>query len=314
MVVAGGHQTAFARAAQILRREEAEAADGAHRARALFAVFGADGLRGVFDDWQAVAFGDRHDRLHLGALAEEMNGEDGLRAWRDRALDYIRIDVEIVRRNVHEDGARAQPRDRAGGGEESERRRDDLVARPHAQGRQRQQQRVGPGAASDSMSDLAMFGGVSLERFDFRAEDEMLAFKHSLDRGHHLAADCLKLRAQIQKRNIHLFIFLSHINDDQSRPESFKRYHSIVFFSPSSTGTRGSHPSTSFARVMSGLRVFGSSSGSGRYSILLRLPVSRRIIFANSRMVISFGLPMLTGLLNCVSISRRMPSIRSSTY
>ena len=40
--------------------------------------------------------------------------------------------------------------------------------------------------------------------------------------------------------------------------------YSIVFAMPSASGTFGSQPRSAFASVMSGLRRFGSSEGSGR--------------------------------------------------
>ena len=49
-----------------------------------------------------------------------------------------------------------------------------------------------------------------------------------------------------------------------NRPYTFFRKYSSVFVSPSSRPTLGSHPSSVRARVMSGWRTFGSSSGSGR--------------------------------------------------
>src|SRR5262249_8112516 len=71
--------------------------------------------------------------------------------------------------------------------------------------------------------------------------------------------------------------------------------YSSVSRSPSERGTRGSQARSCFARLMSGLRTFGSSCGSGRSSIVLLLPDSARISFANSRIVTSSGLPRLTG-------------------
>src|SRR5258708_5926435 len=50
---------------------------------------------------------------------------------------------------------------------------------------------------------------------------------------------------------------------------TFPRKYSIVFFNPSASGTCGSHFNKVRARVMSGRRCFGSSCGSGLYTILL---------------------------------------------
>ena len=49
------------------------------------------------------------------------------------------------------------------------------------------------------------------------------------------------------------------------------------------------------ARVISGWRTLGSSTGSARYSMQAHVPVMRMISSANCLMVISLGLPILTG-------------------
>ena len=60
------------------------------------------------------------------------------------------------------------------------------------------------------------------------------------------------------------------------RPAGYRsrawRNHSIVWRSPSSTSTRGSQPSSLRARVMSGCRIFGSSTGSGWKTMRARAP------------------------------------------
>jgi len=60
------------------------------------------------------------------------------------------------------------------------------------------------------------------------------------------------------------------------RFNDFLKY-SIVFLIPSSKSTRGSQPRTSLARVISGWRTFGSSTGSGLNSIFDFVPVIRMI-------------------------------------
>ena len=82
---------------------------------------------------------------------------------------------------------------------------------------------------------------------------------------------------------------------------------------PSASGTFGSQPSFSRAWVMSGCRVCGSSTGSGLKTIGLVLPTAARIVSANSRIVISCGLPMLHGSRRSLISSRQIPSTRSST-
>ena len=97
-------------------------------------------------------------------------------------------------------------------------------------------------------------------------------------------------------------------------PIDRQRKYSTVRLRPSSSGTVGSQPSSSLARPMSGLRRTGSSEGSGRSSIAPSLAVRARIILASSSIVISPGLPRLTGPVTSrgAFISRIRPSTMSS--
>src|SRR5881392_1992602 len=94
------------------------------------------------------------------------------------------------------------------------------------------------------------------------------------------------------------------VRADEARPARHEDLHAgcslsrknwIVRRSPSSRPMRGSQPSSFRARVMSGCRTFGSSSGSGRNTTALLLPASRMIVRANSRIVTSCGFPQFTG-------------------
>src|SRR5207302_1872426 len=75
--------------------------------------------------------------------------------------------------------------------------------------------------------------------------------------------------------------------DEYPHGRSFPLNQSTVSRRPSSVSTRGSHPSSARARVMSGWRTLGSSTGSGRNTISLREPVSRIMRLASSSRVIS---------------------------
>src|SRR5665213_1974265 len=77
--------------------------------------------------------------------------------------------------------------------------------------------------------------------------------------------------------------------------QTFLRKYAIVSVRPSASFTFGSHFRIFLALVMSGLRCFGSSCGSGLKMILLFDFVARIICSANCSIVISVGLPMFTG-------------------
>lgn len=70
----------------------------------------------------------------------------------------------------------------------------------------------------------------------------------------------------------------------------------------------GSHPSSCLARVMSGLRLWGSSSVLGRNSIFAFGSMASCTTLASSSMVNSPGLPKLNGPMCSPSISRIRPS------
>ena len=80
--IVGDDHAAIAGRAEILRREEREAAVVADRAGAASLVLGADRLRGVLDDDQTVLAAIVHHRVHVGHLAVQVHRHDRPgRAW-----------------------------------------------------------------------------------------------------------------------------------------------------------------------------------------------------------------------------------------
>jgi hypothetical protein len=75
-----------------------------------------------------VPLGDLQERRHVGALAEQVDDQEGARPIRDAGLHLDGVEVVRDRVDVGEDGPGAGAADGAGGGEEGERRQDDLVA------------------------------------------------------------------------------------------------------------------------------------------------------------------------------------------
>ena len=79
--VVGDAGAGITEGAEVLGGEERQAADVADGAGApALRVFGADGLRGIFDDAQAVTARDLHDARHVGHLAVQVHGHDGAHA------------------------------------------------------------------------------------------------------------------------------------------------------------------------------------------------------------------------------------------
>src|SRR5579859_4213849 len=93
---------------------------------------------------------------------------------------------------------------------------------------------------------------------------------------------------------------------------SWSANHVTVRSRPSRRGTWGFQPSNVAARVMSGLRCTGSSSGSGTKASSEDDPVTSRTSSASSSIVNSAGLPMLIGPVWSES-SRAMKPCTSSS-
>src|SRR5260221_2801147 len=80
-----------------IKTEAADVADAS--CRATF-VFGAVGLRRIFDNYEAVPPPYFQDWIHIGRLAVKMYRKDRLGAWRNGRLDRGRIHVERLRVDI----------------------------------------------------------------------------------------------------------------------------------------------------------------------------------------------------------------------
>lgn len=69
----------------------------------------------------------------------------------------------------------------------------------------------------------------------------------------------------------------------------------MVFFRPSLSGVEGEKPISFLARLISGQRCVGSSSGKSWNMMDEDEPVNSITKLANSAMVVSIGLPMFIG-------------------
>ena len=107
-------------------------------------------MRRVLDHRQA----ELEQWVEVGGLAGEVDREDRLRALRDACGGKLGIDVEVVVAHVDEDGRRARVDDHVRGRGPGDRRRDHLVARPDAEGDEREMQGRSPGGEREHVLGL----------------------------------------------------------------------------------------------------------------------------------------------------------------
>src|SRR5580658_795665 len=116
LVVVGADGAGVAEGAEGFRGIKTATSGEDSGAGALAVPAGADGLGGVFQDEEAVFFGDLVDGFAVVKLAEEIDGDDGAGLFGDFFGDFGWVDVEGVGLDVDEDGFGAEPGDAAGGG------------------------------------------------------------------------------------------------------------------------------------------------------------------------------------------------------
>ena len=141
--IIGGQHAAFARRTEVLGGIKTEAADVTDTAGAPTLVFGAMGLRGVFDDHQLVTSRDLENRIHVGALTIEMHQQNSARALGNGGFDLAYVDVEGGGVDIHEYRGCADVTDGRDGGIKRERNGDHFIAWSDARGQQSQMQGAG---------------------------------------------------------------------------------------------------------------------------------------------------------------------------
>ena len=131
-------EAAVTDAREVLRREEAERACKPIGSRAPVAERGTERLGGVLDDGNSVGQAvDRH------GPAEEVDGNDGLRARSDPSCHVFGVEVQGLGVDIREDRRGTHPCDRLRGREEREGGADHLVAGADLERVEHQDERVG---------------------------------------------------------------------------------------------------------------------------------------------------------------------------
>ena len=138
-------------------------------------------LGAVFDHADLPFSRDAQDRFEIGGLAVEMNRDDGAGSRRDGRFQLRRIERERARVNVHQHRRRAAQLDGRDRGDGRVRHGDDLVARPHAAGAQRQVKRLSAAAHADAKAHADIVRELALEGGGFLAQDVAALFEHARD-------------------------------------------------------------------------------------------------------------------------------------
>jgi hypothetical protein len=102
-------------------------------------------------------------RVEIGRLAREVDGNDRLRLVGDELGDVVGVDVQVGVADVRENGRGAGVNDHVRSRGPGDRSRDHLVARPDADREEREVERGSPGRDREHVLGLNVFGEAPLE-------------------------------------------------------------------------------------------------------------------------------------------------------
>ena len=195
-LIAADDHAAVAESPKILGREEGVETAFPHGAAfprpRPAGILRAERLRRVLDDRDPMLGGDGADFVHLAALAEEVNGDNGLYLLPSMGFQTLaqRVGREVERGglNIGKENPGAEARNAACSGEERVGSGDDSVSRPDAQGHEDRQFGIGARGDADGVSGTGIFANFAFEGFNLGAEDELLGIGDLIHFGADLAA------------------------------------------------------------------------------------------------------------------------------
>ena len=202
--VAGDEAAGVAGRAEVLARIERERArlpEGAGQD----AVLGREvALGAVLEDAQPVRLGEVDQGGDGGGMSVEVNGDHRLGARRDRLGRRHRVHARGHRIDVHEHRSRPRAHHAGRGGDEGERRDENLVLR--AQPHRLEAQLQGGGAAlhRDGVRHAEGLGVGGLESIDGSSPHERGVAKDGPHRIEQLLLDGLVLAGEVEERNVGL--------------------------------------------------------------------------------------------------------------
>ena len=203
VVRVGEDGSAVAVGPEVLARVEAGRRGDAEAARRPAVPGGAVALGVVLDQGDAEVPGQGGEVLDGGGLPEQVHRDDGLGPGPDPRRHGVGVDEQELRVAVDQDGGRACPGNRLGGGDEGVGRQDDLVAVAHAHGPEGKLESVGAVRHADAVPHLAEVREGLLEGGHLRALDECPAGEEPREAGLDLAGDLGVHASQIHQGDLH---------------------------------------------------------------------------------------------------------------
>ncbi len=182
-VVVGDDHAALA-GGDLLVGVEAEDSGVAEGADGFAAVLASQPLARIFNHSNLVPAGDRAVLGHEDRVAEGLDREDGFGLGRDRVLDALRVHVQGLGADVHEDRLRADIQNAVRRRDEGKGRGDDLIAGADAHREHEHVQPGGAGGARDGVPTAGARRDRRLELLVHRADREPLRPQHALDHRH----------------------------------------------------------------------------------------------------------------------------------
>ena len=138
-------------------------------------------LARILDEHEVVPLAELPQLVELARIAEDVDRDDRPRAVRDRSLDRGRVEIQRALVDVREHGRRAFVDEAVGGSDERVRRRDHLVALPHAGDPAQQMEPCRPRGDGGRVRRADLLGEELLEAVDRRPEREPPGAEHLED-------------------------------------------------------------------------------------------------------------------------------------
>src|SRR6185437_11805302 len=119
----------------------------------------------------------------------------------EEVSDICRIQVHRFRLDIHENGFRASPNDRARRGKKTKRSGDDAVTWANSSSRQRQPKGISSRGAADRVLRANELRQFLLQRLNFRPKHKLLGDADPLNSGPDFLLDSRILPLQVEGRN-----------------------------------------------------------------------------------------------------------------